>query len=101
MAKYVIKPSKRQELLDYTIQNYTGVECTRRKEVVLENKPKSYLRWTKWFKLDVLDAVLMEEDCEEIVIEPTEPANIQEEIVEDSNEMEEETNEEYYENLGI
>lgn len=100
MAKYIIKPSKRQELLDYTIQNYTGVECTRRKEVVLENKPKSYLRWTKWFKLDVLDEVLMEEDCEEIVIEPNEPTNIQEEIVEDSNQMEI-PNEECYENLGI
>ena len=100
MAKYIIKPSKRQELLDYTIQNYAGVECTRRKEVVLENKPKSYLRWTKWFKLDVLDEVFMEEDCEEIVIEPTEHTNIQEEIVEDSNQMEV-PNEEYYENLGI
>lgn len=100
MAKYIIKPSKRQELLDYTIQNYNGVECTRRKEVVLENKPKSYLRWTKWFKLDVLDEVLMEEDCEEIVIEPNEHTNIQEEIVEDSNQMEV-PNEEYYENLGI
>ena len=60
----------------------------------------SYLRWTKWFKLDVLDEVLMEEDCEEIVIEPNEHTNIQEEIVEDSNQMEV-PNEEYYENLVI
>ena len=69
MVKYIIRPSKRQELIRYVNNTYEGVNRSRTKSIIIENKPKSYIRWSKWFDLEVLDDILMEEDCEEVPVE--------------------------------
>lgn len=69
MVKYIIRPSKRQELLKSVSNSYEGVNRSRIKNIIIENKPKSYIRWNKWFDLEVLDDILMEEDCEEVSVE--------------------------------
>lgn len=72
MVKYIIRPSKRQELLDYINDTYTGDKRSRGRCVVCYNKPMTYTRWANWFTLDILDEALIEEGYEEIVVEENE-----------------------------
>lgn len=68
MVKYVIRPSKRQELLDIVSEKYTGNKRSRGRGVVIYNKPMTYTRWANWFDLDTLDDALMEEGYEEVEV---------------------------------
>lgn len=68
MVKYVIRPSKRQELLELINERYTGNKRSRGKCVVIYNKPMTYTRWANWFDLDTLDDALMEEGYEEVEV---------------------------------
>lgn len=77
LVKYIIRPSKRQELLDDVMTKYTGEKRSRMKSLIVYNKPKSFARWANWFDLDVLNNVLMEEDCEEIVVNQENNFNIE------------------------
>jgi len=68
VVKYVIRPSKRQELLELINERYTGNKRSRGKCVVIYNKPMTYTRWANWFDLDTLDDALMEEGYEEVEV---------------------------------
>lgn len=69
MVKYVIRPSKRQELLDIIDTKYVGDKRSRGRGLVIYNKPMTYTRWANWFDLNILDDALMEEGCEEIIVD--------------------------------
>ena len=96
MVKYIIRPSKRQELLDIINEKYTGDKRSRGKCVVIYNKPMSLARWANWFDLETLDKALMEEGYEEIEVNNEKVFN--EEI---SNEDIEKSLEFNFEDLGI
>ena len=76
--KYVIRPSKRSEVLDFIKQNFRASKYQTAIDRVMENKAMSYKRWLYYFDLEYLDEILMEEDCVEIPIQ--EENNITEDL---------------------
>lgn len=77
MVKYIIRPSKRQELLDIIYEKYTGDKRSRGKSVVVYNKPMTYTRWANWFDLNTLDEALMEEGYEEVEVDNVKHFNVE------------------------
>ena len=69
MVKYVIRPSKRQELLELINSNYEGNKRSRGRVLVINNRPMTFTRWANWFDLNTLDNALMEEGYEEVVVD--------------------------------
>ena len=65
--KYIIRPSKKQEVLDYIEQNFKGTKYQTALSRVFDNKSMSWKRWMYYFDFNFLENVLMEDDCVEIV----------------------------------
>lgn len=64
--KYVIRPSKREEVLSYIKENFKGTKYQTALSRLLENKSMSWKRWMYYFDFNFLEDILMEEDCIEV-----------------------------------
>lgn len=67
--KYVIRPSKRNEVIKFIEDNFKGSKYRSVTDALIKNTPMYYKRWLYYFDLDYLDEILMEEDCVEISLQ--------------------------------
>lgn len=66
IKKYVIRPSKRKEVLVFITEHFRGSKYQTAVSRVVENKAMSWRRWMYYFDDDFLYDILMEEDCIEV-----------------------------------
>lgn len=64
--KYVIRPSKKEEVLAYINEHLRGSKWQTATARVIQNKAMVWRRWMYYFDFTFLEDVLMEEDCVEI-----------------------------------
>lgn len=64
--KYIIRPSKKEEVIDYIKNNFTNTKYQTALSRVIENKSMSWKRWMYYFDYNYLEDILMGEDCIEI-----------------------------------
>lgn len=67
--KYLIRPSKKLEVIEYIKENFKGTKYQTALSRVLANKTMSWKRWMYYFDYNYLEEILMEEDCIEIETE--------------------------------
>ena len=65
--KYIIRPSCRKDVIDFINNNFKGSKYSQANKRVIENHPMTFKRWMYYFDFELLDNILMEEDCVEIV----------------------------------
>lgn len=67
--KYLIRPSKKPEVIEYIKENFKGTKYQTALSRVLANKTMTWKRWMYYFDYNYLEEILMEEDCIEIETE--------------------------------
>lgn len=63
---YIIRPSKRAEVVKYIEENFKDSKYQQALSHILNNKAMSWKRWMYYFDFNFLEEILMEEDCVEI-----------------------------------
>lgn len=66
---YMIRPSKKKEVIQYIEDNFKGSKYQTALSRVLADKAMSWKRWMYYFDFDYLEDILMEEDNVELEIE--------------------------------
>ena len=67
--RYVIRPSKRTDVINFIEANLKGSKYQQALRRVTENNPMYYRRWLYYFDINYLDDILMEDGCVEIPLE--------------------------------
>jgi len=64
--KYVIRPSKKDIVLELIEKTFRGSKYQTAISRVLNDKAMTWKRWMYYFDYNLLEDILMEEDCVEV-----------------------------------
>lgn len=65
--KYVIKPSVKKDICKSVRENFDSRMAARIVRYITTDKALTFSRWLKYFDYDLLEDILVEENCVEII----------------------------------